>query len=276
MFWLGLFWTSLFWTGSSTLTSASYSSFEYNWYVFWNTVFRLTNIPDFHSAGNILFETYDIALANGGGFDGYKIKPKRLIVEGVLTADSASDLESAIDQMKYTLLQSQKTLTYTKQNGVVLQTIASCTNITIKRLPYHITYVPVSIEFTILSPFLYGVNVTEVTNYGNTSNFSGTCTVIKWDYEAYPVCYITYNSASSCTSLSLDIGGAEITINKTFSNGDIIIIDSKNKLVTVNSVSGQDYEGEFQTLPLGDVPYSVTSDGTFNIDLVIQRYDTYV
>ena len=276
MFWLGLFGSFLFGSGSTTLSASSTASFEYNGYEFWNTIFRLANLPDFESAESILFETYDIALANGGGMNGYKMKPKRLRVEGVITADSASELEDAIDQLKYAVLQNQKTLTYTKQNGVVVQAVASCTNLSVLRKPYHITFCPVNIEFTILDPFLYWTTVNETTDYWNTADFSGTCSVLEGNYEAYPIAYITYNSATSCTTLSFTLNGQTITLTDTFIAGDLIIIDSKTKEVSKNSVAWQDYTGEFATLPLGDTAYSVDSDGTFNIDLVIQRYDTYV
>ena len=275
MFWSVLFWSSLFgW--SSTSTTSSVSDFEYNWYAFWSDNFRLVNLPDFQSANSIFFDSFDIALSHWGWLNGYKIKPKKLLVKWVLTASSSSELEDLIDNMKYALLQDQETLTYTKPNWVVINTTASCTSLRVLRENYHITFVPVEIEFTILDPFLYGVEVNEVTDSWNTSDFSGTISVTKWNYEAYPIFYITYNSATSCTSLSVTLNWQTITIADTFSNGDLIMINSKTKEVTINSVDGQDYTGEFPSLPLGDTTYSVDSDWTFNIDLLIQRYDTYV
>lgn len=276
MFWSGLLWTFLFGSWSTTLIPSSVAAFEYNGYEFGNTTFRLTNLPDFESANSILFDTYDIALSHGWGLNWYYIKPKRLLIEWVLTAASSSELETVIDAMKYALLQNEQTLTYTKPNNVVVQGTASCTRLAVNRKPYHITFVPVSIELTVLDGFLYDTEVNEVTDSGNTSNFSWTISVTGWNYEVRPIFVFTYNSATSCTSLSLTCNWETITVSDTFSNGDIIIIDSKNKDVTINSVSWQDYTWEFPSLPLGDTSYSVTSDGTFNISLVVQRYNTYV
>lgn len=276
MFGAWLFWSFLFGSWSTTLLSSSVADFEYNWYEFWNDTFRLTNLPDFEGANSILFDTYDTALAHGWGLNWYYIKPKRLTIEGVLTCSTSGELETAIDALKYAILQNQQTLTYTKPNWVVLQTIASCTEIDIQRKPYHITFVPVSLQFTILDPFLYETEVNETTDTANTSNFTGTVSVTGWNYEVFPKIILTYNSASSCTTLSFTMNWSTITVSDTFTAGDIIIIDSKEKEVTINSVAWQDYTGEFATLPLWDTGYSVTSNGTFNLDLVVQRYNTYV
>lgn len=277
MFGAWLFWSTLFWSGSTTLSVSSTAAFEYNWYAFGTSTFVLKNIPNFQSATNILYDTYNVALAHWGWANWYYIKPKRLVVEWTLHASSASELEDAVDSLKYAMLQNWKILTYTKPNWVILNATASCTNLDVKRSKYHITYVPVSIEFTILDPFLYDTEVNETSNAGNTSSpFTGTVSVLGCNYEVYPIVYLTYNSATSCTSLSFTMNWSTITVTDTFSAWDIIIIDSKEKDVTINSVSWQDYTGEFPILPLWDTSYSVTSDGTFNLDLIIQWYNTYV
>lgn len=276
MFWLWRFWTFLFGSGAPTTDSTSTANFEYNGYIFWSSYFRLTGQPDIESAGSILFETYDIALSNGGGDNGYRMKPKKFIIEWSIVAESASDLEDKIDELKYAMLQSQKKFTYIKKNGVVVEAIASCTRLDVNRKPYHITFVPVQIEFTVLDPFFYGAISNEHTDYGNIIDFFGTVTNDKGHYETLPKAFITYNSASSCTSLSFTLNGQTIIINHAFTNGDIIVIDSKNKEVTINSVEGQDYLGEFATLPLWEISYSVDSNWTFNIDLVIQWKYAYV
>ena len=173
MFWAWTFGSFLFGSWSTTLLSSSVADFEYNWYEFGNDTFRLTNLPDFEWANSILFDTYDTALAHWWWLNWYYIKPKRLTIEGVLTCSSSGELETAIDALKYAILQNQQTLTYTKPNSVVLQATASCTKVDIQRKPYHITFVPVSLEFTVLDPFLYETEVNEATDTANTSNFTG-------------------------------------------------------------------------------------------------------
>ncbi len=204
------------------------------------------------------------------------MKPKKLVIQWTLLAQSASELEAIIDWLKYAVLQKQKELVYTKRDWMRLTTIATCTSMTFERQAHNITFLPVNIEFTILEPFFYSTIVNELTDYWNTWAITWTVSVVTWQYEIEPQIYITYNSATTVSSLSFELNWSEITINKTITTGDLIIIDCKEKDVYINSVWWQDYNWQFPTLPLWDTTYTLTSNGTYNIDLLIQWKNAYV
>ena len=279
MFWTSLFWTSLFWTGPTSLYTVTPYDFEYNWYEFWwtSTKFKLENIPNFEEANAIQIQTYDRALNNWAWMNWYYIKPKVLKILWTLYADTASELEDRIDELKYYVLQKQKTLRRTKPNWVVVEWTASCSKFEPNRQPYHITFMPVMIEFIVLDWFLYDTTVNEYSSFANTADFTWTLTVSWWNYEVEPILYFTFNSATSVTSLSITINNQTMTFNKTFSAWDMLIVDCINTNVTYNSVSWQNYLWEFFVLPVWWSVYDVSVTwSAFNIDLAVQWYNTYV
>lgn len=277
MFWSSeLFWKLIFWTWLSWWVYWSWIDFWYNWYSFNSDNFRLRNIPNIDDASSIMLDQYNIALSHWWWFNGYYMKPKKLMIQWTLLAQSASELEAVIDWLKYAVLQKQKELVYTKRDWMRLTTTATCTNMSFERQAHNITFLPVNIEFTILEPFFYSTTVNELTDYWNTGAITWTVSVVTWQYEIEPQIYITYNSATTVTSLTFDLNWSEITINKTITTGDLIIIDCKEKDVLINSVWWQDYNWQFPTLPLWDTTYTLTSNWTYNIDLLIQWKNAYV
>lgn len=267
--------TYLFGRGSAITLLNTLPNFGYNWYDFQSPNFRLANVPNIDNP-NIQMDSFDKALNHGGWFNGLYYKTKTITVQGTIIASDEADLEDQIDNLKNRVLQPEKILTYRKRNDIVISAIAYCTWLDIQRQHYHITFCPVTLTFSVLDPFLYDTTLNEDARTINTATANWTVTVLAWNVDVQPRIILNFVSASGTNSISYTMNGQTIIINKTISAWDIIIIDCGNKDVTINSVWGQNYLGEFPSIPLWLNNYSIAVNGTYSASLTHQRYNTYV
>lgn len=273
-----LFNSRVFNSGTRYSTVSIPNLLQYWDYNFWNNIFRVISLTDLDDLGTLNFNTWDIAMWHWEWLSSYYFKRKDITVKWVLSADTVSELENRINALKANVLQSWQQLKFLRRSWQLVQTTASCTSLRFDRQYYHITFVPVEIVFTTLEPFFYSVATNEVNRIDQTSNLSTTINVNTGNYEAEPQILINFESTgiTSVTSVEVDIAGTAITISETISNSDQIIIDCKEKEVTINGTGWVDYTGTFPTLPQGTSSFDVTINGTREVDIYVIRPDTYV
>lgn len=250
---------------------------QYNSYNFPNTNFRLTKISGLDGTENIKLNAFDIAQGNGEGFSSYLLKRKPITVEWVIKADTVAGLEDAIIALKAKMLKGNKTLKYNMEDGTTLVTTASCTSIAIPRDYYHLTFVPVTLTFTVLDPFFYSQTTQEASYLNKSANFSAIVVNSGWSFEAEPMIYFYFwTGIAGIWQVSVTIWDTTITVNEAIGDGDVLLIDGKNKEVKINDVGGKDYEWTFPVLDIGANALSIsTDDPTWNADIYVTRYDTY-
>ena len=56
--------------------------------------------------------------------------------------------------------------------------------------------------------------------------------------------FIIFNSAVGITDVSFSANGKTLTVTDTFSSGEVLLLDSQNKIVSVNGTE-IDYDGTF-------------------------------
>lgn len=249
---------------------------QYNSYNFSNTDFRLTRISGLDGVENIKLNAFDIAQGNGEWFSSYWLKRKQIKVEGVMKADTVEDLETAIVSLKAKMLKGNKTFKYNMQDGTTLVTTASCTSIDVKRDNYHINFVPVTLVFTVLDPFLYSQVTQEASYLSKSANYSAILVNSGWSFTAEPMIYFYFwTGLGSVTEVAVTIWDTTITVNETIVDGDVLLIDGKNKEVKINDVWGKDYTGTFPVLDIWSNALSVTVNDTWDADIYVTWYDTY-
>lgn len=249
---------------------------QYNDYNFPNTNFRLTKISGLDGTENIKLNAFDIAQGNGEWFSSYWMKRKQITVEGVIKADTVADLETAIISLKAKMLKGNKTLKYNMEDGTTLVTTASCTSIDVKRDYYHLTFVPVTLVFTVLDPFFYSQVTQEASYLSKSADFSAILVNSGWSFEAEPMIYFYFGSGlGGISEVTVTIWDTTITVNETIVDGDVLLIDGKNKEVKINDVWGKDYTWTFPSLDIGSNALSIAVDDTWNADIYVTRYDTY-
>jgi hypothetical protein len=137
---------------------------------------------------------------------------------------------------------------------------------------YHNLFAPFTAEFIIpsgvgIDPTAQNpVAVTGITaaTYGGTFSMIGS-------YPARPIITITITAASSLTVINFTNNGDKITITKTLSPGDVIVINCDNKKVTYNGLE-IDYDGIFPRCVIGVAAnaYNIAltrTSATFNLSV---------
>lgn len=258
-------------------TSAVYDLLEFDNFSFDSWSVRISELPTIEDVNGIEYQTYNVANDHWQGVYGWNIRNKRIQIEVLLKWDTAEELESNLTSMKSKVIQKEKRLTYRRIDGRVLWTDASCTSFVTNRKYYQTTFIPnIKIERETADPFFYDLSVTQESYEWITSNQASTVNYIEWSMRATPIILVNFNTASTVTEAEFTIWDRTITINDTFEAWDDLLIDCKTKSVSKNGTIGQDYSGQFPILEVWSNQFDVTIDGTWNTDVYIIRYGTYV
>lgn len=252
------------------------ATLQYNEYNFPNDNFRLVSLSGLESVENIRLNSFDIANGNGEGFSSYYFKKKQITVEGVMKADTVEELEAAIVTFKASILRANKNLKYNMEDGTTLITTASCTGLKVDREYYHLTFVPVTITFIVLDPFLYAQSSEETQFLSKSASFSSILDYTTWSVEAEPLIYIYFGTGLvGVTTVALTIGDTTLTVTETIADNDVLLIDCKGKDVKINDVWGNDYSGTFPNLEIGGNTFALTINGTWTADIYVLWQNTY-
>ena len=152
--------------------------------------------------------------------------------------------------MKASVVAEEEALYYTRLDGKVLTTTATCTLFRTNRQHYQTTFVPnIEIEYTTVDPFFYDVNQTQVSYIGQSSNFTATIGYSEGNIRAEPQILINFlTGLASVTTIDVTIGDRTLSLAHSAIDGDAISFDSRNKDVSVNGTGGEDYTGQFPVL----------------------------
>jgi len=168
------------------------------------------------------------------------------------------DTEATLTQIKG-LLQPQNGTLEVQQSGEQYQYTATMNEFNIE---WDASYAYVTIIFIASTPVASSVATNNLFSLDTTLGSDGASFIVNGSYIAEPLTAITINAVTGGTG-SLSIFNAStnqgITISGSFSDGDIIEIDSNNYTVLVNGAS-TDFEGLFPVFPPGSqrVGYSDT------------------
>lgn len=228
---------------------------------------------DLESPPDLDAKLYDLAHGNAvrAPYAGYP--SKTIPISGTITAASIPALDSQLDQIRAWFAVQSGTLDVgyagsTRRFNVVQAKIS------IKR-PGGLTSAKYTATFT-CQPFGQDTGTTTALNangrtggsYTDTWNFTGNA-----PYQQ-PIITLTYTAVSSGGVNSVSVGnnnnGQAITITRSWSAGDAVVIDCTQKTVTVNG-SPFDFSGAFPEFAPG-VGYIGYADGftsrTFNYNVV--------
>jgi hypothetical protein len=229
---------------------------------------------DHHGTPEINAPLYQLAHSNANAipFTNYPSKP--IPVSGRIIGSSIADLDSLIDTFKFCFVGKQKNLDI-GYAGSTRRYIGSARAIPMPR-PNGLFSASFDMTFD-CQPFGYDItdtialNVTGRTSGGYTDVFSFTGTAPDGQQ---PVFTITYTALSASGSQSAFVGnagtGQQITVTRTWTAGDVLVVDCKLKSVTVNGAKVA-FSGAFpmflkgsQTITYGDTFTSRTFSESVN------------
>lgn len=201
----------------------------------------LTNDIDHFSNPNKVATMYSLGHANKSALPFVSYPSKTIQVTGVIIGTSIADLDSRIDTFKsyFTGIDQNLDIDY---NGSTRRYVANANVVKLAR-PGGLLYATFSIEFDCTLPFGKDTSVTNFTltsptgrtlnSYTDAVTFAGSAPV------QLPVITITLTAVTGGASF-INMGnaanGQSITVNRTWANGDVLVIDCQNRTVTVNGV----------------------------------------
>ncbi len=208
--------------------------------------------------------TFRAPRTDGGGIIGNYFRERKILVSGVVKKDSAALLETELDTMKRRLTLAEGNLDR-KINGTVRRIKATLSNpdqMFARRDGYHITICPFDLEFLALEPMWHDINYTSSTQTVTNVSFSETVENLG-TYKSQAVLIVIIDTATAITAFQFSntTSSQNLSITRSFSAGDVIIIDGENKSVKVNGTE-VDYTGVFPELLYGSNAYSLTATGS--------------
>lgn len=190
---------------------------------------------------------------------------KEITVEGVVVTDSASDLQTSLDNMKKALTQEEGTLEIESGRSWT----ASVLNVVIPDEHYSLSKAPFQITFLCTDPFAEGVLLSTIQDiasgyytYSGSINISGTL------FARPTITYVppstTGNTNINSFSINHSSSGQEITISGFGSGGldyDQNIALNMDTLSILVDGSESDFTGGFSRWEPGENNFTVTVSG---------------
>lgn len=172
---------------------------------------------------------------------------KNILILGIVKGGNKYTAENAMATLKGLLIQREKILSIS-QYGEDVEYTATLNGIKDKWVG---GYVEFELSFLCSDPIGYSsVETTLIDNQSNTSSSWNEQITIEGSYKAEPIIEVTVSALTGGTSKDItlrnDETGQGITINRTWTAGEIINIDCKNKTVSVDG-SFVEYSGTFPT-----------------------------
>jgi len=227
----------------------------------------VTSFKDDHNLPNIDLNTYENPVIDGGWVLNRKYTNKDITLRGVLLADTASALQTLIDNFKLKTSEVEWYLEI-KVDWVYRRTKATCVKSDLfDKKHYDITRCPFEITFRTLEPFFYLRSDETVLESWVTANitvdisYNGTA-------KTYPKFLFAFNSWNTgVTQVAIALNGKTITITDTFSDWDVMIVNCETKEVLINGVD-TDYSGVFPNLEYWtNIVETTFTKTTLNVDM---------
>lgn len=237
-------------------------------------VIKHTDVPE------AVAELYIIANANDSDVPNEDYPSRRIVLGGTIHGSSQADLDSRIDTFKGYFAIRKKNLDITYGSSTRRYVVLKANSVGIDRMDKAL-FATFSIEL-ICKPFGTDITATSIMAQTNFTSASHTATVTIAGTAPYqlPVFTITIDAltgAGDYLQVSNDNNNQQILLYGVgLVAGDVVVIDSVNRIVTVNG-NEADYSGTFLELQPGSNSITYT-DGftTRQVDIVGEYYKRYL
>ncbi len=252
---------------------------SFNGYSLDNDVIVLKSLQ-YESFPTIDIRTFENPLTYGRTLTGYYFRDQKIVVKCSIKADSISELEDQLTELKASLSEPNKDLII-KQVNQNIKYKASLSNTTdiIVRDKYYRNRAEINLEFV---AYDFGRDV----NYRAQAYEGITDGVYEFTYEnngasdTYLQFILQVNSASSLSEIAIsnDSTGEEIVITRTFSASDYITINGEPAELSVilSPATGLDFSGVYPKLKIGHNVFTITTtSSSHDIDVILKTKFTY-
>jgi phage-related protein len=243
--------------------SVSQDSIAFDGYGLQNQIIRTTYV-DTDDLGRIDLSTFDFPRDDGGGVLSKYYRWRQIKLKVLVTTDTAANLNAKLDEMKRFLSDTEWNLDIAV-NGETRRIRATVTGLKFDRKGYNLTFIQGDITLTAVDAFFRAKTDQSWLFEGRWTDFWEEISNA-WSADADPRFYFIFWSGSSATNLQISSGTRTISVSRTFSAWDILVIDCDQKTVTHNGIS-VDYSGMFPVFSPGSNPFHTVITGTATMDL---------
>lgn len=163
-------------------------------------------------------------------------RSRTIKIEGMIVADSASQLGSLLDTLKQNLSGVNKNLdvdygSSTRRYKATLKSLKAPEDF------YNITYLPYEAEF-LCQPLGMATQYLNVSSNDVTTSSKTVDMTVVGTYRPQPIITVTFSSETGASAVSMTNSdtGDTITITKAFNAADVLVINCEEQKVTVNGV----------------------------------------
>lgn len=264
---------------------ASRTSITYNGVSLQNTVYVTEEIQH-ESMDSKILDLQKLATEDGGKVVSTEWNPKKISLRGTIFGTSQADLEDNIDELKRILNEDNKDLDVEYAGGTRRYKVYTA-ELTLVRRHYNLTFADYEAEFVVAKePFGQSIDTsTAVFERWGLSPIStvGTSTIdgvlcFKGNRRPLPIIQITVNTQTDLAKISVRNvdTGSSIYVERDYSNGEVLEIDTQNFTVTVDDVA-VDYDGFFPEFiqSCNEIKVGITADAA-NITVKFIYYELYL
>lgn len=270
----GRFNSNLFNAGVRLNSSAGLDDIIFNGFGLQNKHF-ITSDANVWNMPNIQLLTYTNPKSDGGGLLDRFYKQRTITLRGHIIGDNREDTDNRIDSLKKALSIKEWYLDWKMADGSYRRILCTLTNSEIiDREHYDKEHGAYTLTFRAEKPF-------RQEKVRGSSLFEGVSAEINEDIfnegsqYSNPIINILVNSASNCNEITIGIGGVELVINQSVSDGDILDINTEDKVVNLNGNS-VDFNGRFPRLEAGISTLNLVANGTYNFDVSVLYPKNYL
>jgi len=240
--------------------SISFDGFELN-----DGIYTVKNYPPL-GMPNKETSTLDIGRGDGGVNVFQKFNSRTIPIQGVIVCSSSDELEQAIDALNKQMRRETGTLAIDYVGGTRMWQVIP-TKVVIDRIQGQISYTPFSLEFEAPNPFATdGITDTIVNAHNTTTQQDFIAATVNGTMDALPLITITITAINpSVSPVEISIGNSTnsqyLTVERTFTAGDVLTIDCENFRVFHNGVFIK-ATGQFPNFAVGPISLDYSDTAT--------------
>jgi len=197
---------------------------------------------------------------DGGKLVAETFAPKTITLRGTVFGNDCDDLEANIDTLKELLNRQEKDLDIEYKSGT-RRYISSCSNYTIERSHYNLTFANWDATFICSNPPFGKAIDTATAEYALVVTGTGTVEgypVFLGTRRPMPIIKCTVNSETDLSKISFRnvVTNGTIAVEASYTAADVLIINTADYTVTLNG-KAHDYEGFFPEFVVGGNHFAV-------------------
>jgi len=261
----------------SFVTVASQDNFVFNGFGLQNTIIVTTRIL-YDQMPNREVRARALPREDGELILGSNWRRKIVRLTGYILETTAALLDAKIDEMKEELSFEESVLDI-KVQGVIRRYRATLINANnmFDREGWMLTFIPFTLEFLCHEAFAGTLGFSENEFLAETSLANNKTITNVGTAPAKPIITLTLTTLSGITKIGVtnNTTSQTITVQRTFTSSEVLVIDSDNKIVTVDGLE-VDYDGVFPDLQQDDNSIDIDFTGTSaTYDINIKNKDLF-